>query len=157
MSHRSSPSLRRRKLAAALAAGLALACGQGSEQAAGPGAEPAAEPAAPAQMAPAAATGAAADAVRAEAQEIFSTRCFTCHGVNGAGNGPASAGLTPPPRDFQDPVWQDSVTDEHIRQIIQYGGAAVGKSAAMPANPDLISKPEVVDALRAHIRSLKGG
>jgi mono/diheme cytochrome c family protein len=108
-------------------------------------------------MAPAAATGAAADAARAEAKEIFSTRCFTCHGVNGAGNGPASSGLTPPPRDFQDPIWQASVSDEHIRQIIQYGGAAVGKSPAMPPNPDLVAKPEVVEALRAHIRSLKGG
>jgi mono/diheme cytochrome c family protein len=143
-------------LVAALAAGLVLACGQGSEQAAEPAAQPAAEPAEPAQMEPAAASGAAADAARAAAQEIFATRCFTCHGVNGAGNGPASAGLTPPPRDFQDPAWQASVTDEHIRQIIQYGGAAVGKSAAMPANPDLTGKPEVVEALLAHVRSLKG-
>jgi mono/diheme cytochrome c family protein len=145
---------------AALAAGLALACGPGSDEtspsAAEPTGEPAAQPAPPAQMAPAAAAGAAADAARAEAEQIFATRCFTCHGVSGAGNGPASAGLTPPPRNFQDPAWQDSVSDEHIRQIIQYGGAAVGKSPAMPANPDLMSKPEVVDALRRHIRNLKG-
>jgi hypothetical protein len=30
----------------------------------------------------------------------------------------------------------------------------VGKSPAMPANPDLMAKPEVVAALRAHVRGL---
>lgn len=133
-----------------LVAGIALACGERSEPAPPPGAAPAA----PAPVPAAAADTAAAVA---EAQQIFATRCFTCHGTNGAGDGPASAGLTPPPRNFQDPVWQASVTDDHIRQIIQYGGAAVGKSPAMPANPDLMSKPAVVDALRAHVRGLAKG
>lgn len=89
-----------------------------------------------------------------EAQGIFTTRCVTCHGAEGAGDGAASAGLNPRPRNFQDDDWQSSVTDEHIERIIQYGGAAVGKSPAMPANPDLTGKPEVVSALREHIRSL---
>ena len=55
---------------------------------------------------------------------------------------------------LQDSAWQKSVSDEYIEQILQYGGAAVGKSPAMPANPDLMSKPAVVAALRAHVRSL---
>ncbi len=91
---------------------------------------------------------------RAEAQTIFTQRCTTCHGPNGAGDGPASAGLSPPPRNFQEPSWQSSVTDEHIFRIIKYGGAAVGKSPGMPANPDLEAKDEVVNALVAHVRSL---
>lgn len=136
-----------------LVTALVLACGERSEQA------PAATPSAPAAQAPmpspaAPAAPAGGAAAAAEAKQIFETRCFTCHGTAGAGDGPASAGLTPPPRNFQEPGWQASVTDEHIRQIIQYGGAAVGKSPAMPANPDLMSKPEVVDALRAHVRAL---
>ena len=115
-----------------------------------------AEPAPPAAIAPApvpAAPAAGAATAQAEAEKIFSERCVTCHGANGAGDGPASAGLVPKPRNFQDPSWQKSVSDQHIEQIVQYGGAAVGKSPAMPANPDLTSKPEVVAALRAHIRS----
>jgi mono/diheme cytochrome c family protein len=128
--------------------GLAWGCSQ-AEQA--PGTAPAAPAPAAAPAAPAAAP--AADAT-AEAEKIFAERCVACHGANGAGDGPASAGLTPPPRNFQDPAWQQSVTDAHIEQIVQYGGAAVGKSAAMPANPDLTSKPDVVTALRAHVRSL---
>jgi mono/diheme cytochrome c family protein len=95
-----------------------------------------------------------ADAAHEQAENIFETRCVSCHGEQGEGNGPASAGLQPPPRNFKDPAWQASVTDDHIEQIIQYGGAAVGRSLAMPANPDLTSKPEVVAALREHVRDL---
>jgi len=86
---------------------------------------------------------------------VFSTRCFTCHGSEGAGDGPGSAGLTPRPRDFRDPAWQDSVTDDHIVKIISYGGAAVGKSLTMPGNPDLVAQRDVLAALAAHIRSLR--
>ena len=69
-------------------------------------------------------------------------------------DGPGSAGLVPAPRNLQDPEWQTSVTDEHIEKIILYGGAAVGRSPAMPANPDLMAKKPVVAALRQHIRGL---
>ena len=127
----------------------AVAC---SESAPEPAATPSADT--PSARAPAApATASPADAT-AEAARIFSERCTTCHGPAGAGDGPASAGLTPPPRNFQDPAWQESVTDAHIEMIIQFGGAAVGRSPAMPGNPDLMSKPDVVAALRAHVREL---
>ena len=128
----------------------AAACSDGSPES-GParpaGTAPAAAPA------PAAPAAAAADAAT-QAARLFNERCVTCHGPEGAGDGPASAGLTPPPRNFKDPAWQQSVSDEHLDRIIQFGGAAVGKSPAMPANPDLMSKPDVVAALRAHIREL---
>jgi mono/diheme cytochrome c family protein len=118
----------------------------------------AAGPAEVAKPSPAPTTAAAptqgSDTARAEAQEIFATRCTPCHGSTGGGDGPASAGLTPPPRNFHDKAWQSAVTDDHIEQIIQYGGAAVGKSPAMPSNPDLMNKPEVVAALRQYVRSL---
>lgn len=94
------------------------------------------------------------DAARSEAKEIFANRCTTCHGQTGAGDGPASAGLTPQPRNLQSPEWQQSVTDEHIEKIISYGGAAVGRSPMMPPNPDLNSKPELVAALREFVRNL---
>lgn len=96
------------------------------------------------------------DAAKKEAATIFAQRCTTCHGANGKGDGPASAGLTPKPRDFSSADWQKSVTDEHIEKIIKLGGAAVGKSPMMPGNPDLTAKDEVVKALRAHVRELKG-
>jgi mono/diheme cytochrome c family protein len=89
----------------------------------------------------------------AEAETIFAQRCTPCHGAAGAGDGSASASLTPRPRNFHDKSWQQGVTDEHIEKIIAYGGAAVGKSAAMPANPDLTSKTDTVAALRNKIRA----
>lgn len=133
---------------AAFAALFAIACGQGEsrpEATAAPSAAPAAAPTPQADVAAA-----------AQAEQIFSTRCFTCHGPNGAGDGPGSAALDPKPRNFTDPAWQASVDDEHIAKIIQFGGVAVGKSPAMPGNPDLMSKPQVVQALVAHVRSLAG-
>jgi mono/diheme cytochrome c family protein len=94
------------------------------------------------------------EAARQEARMVYDTRCTTCHGPRGAGDGPGSAALTPKPRNFQDKAWQTSITDAQIETIIKGGGLAVGKSPAMPPNPDLDAKPQVVAALREHIRSL---
>lgn len=135
-------------LACALATAL-FACGS-SKDATAP-TEPASV-AAPAAAPPPAAPS--AEAAKAEATQIFATRCTPCHGPQGKGDGPASAGLTPKPRNFSEPAWQQSVTDDHIQKIIQYGGTAVGKSPTMPANPDLNAKPEVVGALAAFVRGL---
>jgi hypothetical protein len=75
-----------------------------------------------------------------------------CHGAGGKGDGAGSAALQPKPRDFTSAEWQASVTDEHIAKIISYGGAAVGMAPIMPANPDLVDKPEVVAALVKTVR-----
>ena len=46
------------------------------------------------------------------------------------------------------------MTDDHIQKIIVYGGAGVGKSPTMPANPDLDAKTEVVKELVVYVRNL---
>jgi mono/diheme cytochrome c family protein len=144
-------------LFASLCLCAALACGEreAPPPAAAPPEAAAPAPAAPAAQAPSAPAAAPSAGAVEEAKQIFATRCFTCHGSEGAGDGPGSVALTPKPRNFQDGAWQDSVTDEHIEKIIMYGGAAVGKSPTMPGNPDLMSKPEVVRALVAHVRGLR--
>jgi len=86
------------------------------------------------------------------AKDIFAQRCVPCHGSTGQGDGPASASLNPKPRKYADKAWQASVTDEYIEKIIKLGGAAVGKSPAMPNNPDL-NDPAVVAGLRDIVRS----
>lgn len=86
------------------------------------------------------------------AQAIFNERCAACHGTEGKGNGPASGALNPKPRNYTDPAWQASVTDAQLRKTIMLGGAAVGKSPIMPANPDLDEKPDVVEGLVKIVR-----
>ena len=91
----------------------------------------------------------------ADAKSMFRTKCVVCHGDHGAGDGPGAAAIVPKPRAFADPEWQASATDEHIKKIILEGGPAVGKSPAMPPNPELKGKDEVLSALVKVIRDFK--
>jgi cytochrome c551/c552 len=87
-----------------------------------------------------------------EALVIWRSGCMSCHGARGRGDGSVAARLTPPPRDHSDPAWQASVTDEQIAQVIVQGGAGIGRSASMPARPDLADRPEVLAELVRLIR-----
>jgi mono/diheme cytochrome c family protein len=101
-------------------------------------------------------TGAAAPAAGADdPKAYFKMKCVVCHGETGGGDGPGGAALTPKPRNFTEAAWQDSVKDDDIKKAIVEGGAAVGKSAAMPGNPDLRGKPALTDALVKYVRGLK--
>jgi hypothetical protein len=86
---------------------------------------------------------------------LFDSKCVVCHGDHGAGDGPGAAVLNPKPRAFGDGVWQASVTDEQIKKTIVEGGAGVGKSVAMSANPELKDKPEELTALVKIVRDFK--
>ncbi|HEY0481530.1 MAG TPA: c-type cytochrome [Kofleriaceae bacterium] len=87
-----------------------------------------------------------------QAEAMFTTVCAMCHGTDGTGNGPASASLNPKPRNYTDAAWQAGVSDAQLKDIILKGGAAVGKSAAMPGNPQLADHPEVLDGLVQIVR-----
>jgi mono/diheme cytochrome c family protein len=91
----------------------------------------------------------------ADAKAVFRMKCVVCHGDHGQGDGPGAAAIVPKPRAFADAEWQASVTDDHLEKIILEGGPAVGKSPAMPPNPDLKGKDEVVSALVKLIRDFK--
>jgi len=123
----------------ALALVLAAGCGKKSEA---PASDQAASGAAPSGPSP-----------TEEARKTFDTVCATCHGQDGTGNGPGAAALNPKPRNYTDKTWQASVTDDQIKKIILEGGAAVGKSPAMPAQVQLRDKPEVVSALVRIVRT----
>jgi hypothetical protein len=87
-----------------------------------------------------------------EAKAFFDQVCAMCHGPDGTGNGPAAVALNPKPRNYTDPNWQLSVTDDEIRKIIVEGGANLGKSPSMPANADLKNNPAVLNGLVKIIR-----
>ena len=120
------------------------ACGGGAESP-----KPVAGPAKPA------ATNSAAVGEQ-KAKDLFQSLCSTCHGTSGHGDGPGAAAINPKPRSFADAAWQDSVTDEHIQKVIVFGGAAVGKSPFMPAQPDLKGQTEVLNALTKIVRGYRG-
>jgi len=86
------------------------------------------------------------------AKTYFAQTCALCHGVDGTGNGPTAAALNPKPRNYTDPNWQASITDDEIKKIIVEGGAAVGKSASMPPNPGLKGDDATLDGLVKIIR-----
>ena len=91
-----------------------------------------------------------------DAKAMFESLCFTCHGSTGHGDGPGAGALNPKPRSFADAAWQDSVTDEHIKKAVVFGGAAVGKSAMMPAQPQLKGNDAILDGLVTIVRGFKG-
>ena len=86
------------------------------------------------------------------ARNFFAQTCSLCHGVDGTGTGPMAAQLNPKPRNYTDPNWQASVTDDEIKQIIVAGGQGVGKSITMPPNPGLKNDPAMLDGLVRIIR-----
>ena len=88
-----------------------------------------------------------------QAKQLYASRCAICHGNDGGGDGPAAATLDPKPGDYRLTAWQASVTDDELRAIIVGGGTSVGRSALMPASPDLKDRPEIVEDLVSLIRS----
>jgi mono/diheme cytochrome c family protein len=88
-----------------------------------------------------------------QAEQMFATVCVTCHGADGTGKGPAAEALNPKPRNYTDPQWQASVTDDQLKEIILKGGQGVGKSPMMPGQPQLADQPEVLDGLVRIIRA----
>jgi len=89
------------------------------------------------------------------AASMYAMVCQMCHGEAGRGDGGNAKNLATKPRDYTDPTWQASVTDADLKAAIIKGGAGVGKSAEMPAQPQLEQQPEVLDAMVALIRSFK--
>jgi hypothetical protein len=68
---------------------------------------------------------------------------------------PGAAAINPKPRSFADEAWQASVTDEQIHKTIVFGGAAVGKSPFMPAQPQLKGNTSVLNGLTKIIRGYR--
>ena len=90
-----------------------------------------------------------------EAQVMYDTKCARCHGIDGTAHGPSSDSLTPRPKNYASPVWQASVTDDEIREIIVRGGLNTHRNPAMPGNPFLKNRPYVLDGLVKIIRGFK--
>ena len=88
----------------------------------------------------------------AKGKESYVATCASCHGDTGKGDGVASAALDPKPRDLSSAEYVSTLSDEHLFKVINDGGAAVGKSALMPAWGGMLSEQDVWNVV-AFIRS----
>jgi thiol-disulfide isomerase/thioredoxin len=80
---------------------------------------------------------------------LYQVQCVRCHGLEGHGDGPDSAELRPPPRDFASDRWRFSPNPEAIRKVIVEG---IPGTAMYPMGGTF--SPRELDALVDHIRSL---
>ncbi|MEW6544657.1 MAG: cytochrome c [Nitrospirota bacterium] len=78
--------------------------------------------------------------------------CFNCHGKDGRGNGPAAAGLNPPPRDFRHHGFWRHRTEGEIFWVIKHG---IPGTAMVPFGGQLTD--EEIWAVIQYERSFAGG
>lgn len=75
-------------------------------------------------------------------QAIYAANCQSCHGANGAGNGPAGRNLSPPPGNL---VWLSDIErrlwDSYMYWTIAEGGEML--NTAMPPFKDKLTAEEI--------------
>jgi len=104
------------------------------------------------------AASAAGDA--AEGKKTYDTLCFSCHGMEGKGDGPAGAALDPKPRDFSVGDFKYDAdkdgtagTDADLKLIVKNGAGAYGGSPLMAPWGHLTDAE--IDNVVAYVRSLR--
>ena len=88
--------------------------------------------------------------VLSEGRALFQSHCTSCHGDNGAGDGPAAAGMSPPPANLRWLMRRPMAWDGYLMWSISEGGAPLG--TAMPAHKDVLSESDrwrIIHYLRA--------
>jgi cytochrome c oxidase cbb3-type subunit III len=64
----------------------------------------------------------AADGLLVEGRELYLSRCVSCHGPAGKGDGPIAHSLTgPPPGDLTDQTWKHGERPEDVLRVISLG------------------------------------
>jgi mono/diheme cytochrome c family protein len=110
----------------------------------------------------AAAAGPARAAAQVDGQAVYQRWCAGCHGVDGAGDGPAATTMLPRPRDFISALYQvrttatgELPTDEDMLHVIDVGMPG----SAMPGWEDVLSRDErlaLVEHLKTFSRFFQG-
>jgi high-affinity iron transporter len=90
----------------------------------------------------------AADAGRGKV--VYDASCASCHGPAGKGDGPAGAGLQPPPADFTDAFHARYYSDAGRVHVIEKGAPGTD----MPAFEGQLGHQQILDVY-AYVRSLR--
>lgn len=94
--------------------------------------------------------GGANEKLMAEGKTVYENNCAGCHGVEGNGNGPAAAALTPKPRNFIEAKYKYGGDDAGLTKTIENGV----QGTAMPAWKDSLSGDQVKSVV-AYIKAFK--
>lgn len=89
-------------------------------------------------------------------RRVFQTYCASCHGPEGAGDGPAAAELDPAPRDLGSDAYRYGETKRDLFGLITNGAVERGGSPMMQPYGSILSEEDRW-ALAAFVWSLKGG
>lgn len=77
---------------------------------------------------------------------LYKEYCAQCHGFTGKGDGPAASGLEPKPAIHAN-IPFDKVPTDYLYNVINHGGAAMGKSPSMPYWGLTIGQQGVADVM----------
>jgi len=86
---------------------------------------------------------------------IYKEYCMQCHGATGKGDGPAAATIEPKPAIHANINFSE-VPTEYLYNMINHGGAAMGKSANMPYWGLTIGQQGVADVMAYLKTTFKG-
>ena len=88
-----------------------------------------------------------------EGEAIYQAFCATCHGAEGRGDGPAAAGLNPPPANLADAGMMSGLTDGFLFWRVSEGMMATGTGAsAMPAFGMMLDEAQIWQVI-AYVRT----
>ena len=87
---------------------------------------------------------------------IYKEYCSQCHGATGKGDGPAASGLDPKPAIHANIPFEKLPT-EYLYNVINHGGAAMGKSPNMPYWRLTFGQQGVADVMAYLKATFKGG
>lgn len=87
--------------------------------------------------------------------QLFASHCAMCHGAAGRPDpdDPVVAALQPPPADLSDPLFNSREPAADWAMVISHGGHAMGLSAQMPAQSEVLSPEQVRDVV-AYVKTL---
>lgn len=92
------------------------------------------------------------DRLLVEGREIYLSRCTSCHGPKGRGDGPIAKGLTgPPPRDLAAAQWKHGDSADQVLQVVIQGV----KDTSMPGWRGTLSASEL-KAVTAYVFHVAG-
>jgi mono/diheme cytochrome c family protein len=80
---------------------------------------------------------------------LYRGHCAACHGIDGGGNGPKAAGMTPPPTNFRNATVMHGLQDSQLERAI-----LAGKPGTAMKGYGTIFNGQDVAALVKYLRSL---